>query len=396
MGAVAAGMNNPLGDALVVEMEDLFAKVEVFDKGRSACAEAAGLNAFVKTSGGKGLHVCAPLRPSARWPAAKAFCKAIADAMAKDSPDQYVSTITKSKRRGKILIDYLRNQRGMTAVAPYSTRARPGTAVSMPLAVLQRHASQVVTVEMEKVEDIEGEAVVASRAEIGLEGGKIGCAGPGLHHELAVDQRRADRQGSKGGDHGLAELLRPVQSAAGKQLHPPGLDARLQPVAVELDLVQPAIAGRRRGGERRQRRWQEIGQLALAHALEAGGTGRFRFLRFRCLLCFRGFADASCLRGQAGFLPGDVSNLSAGLDRFRPFAEQVVLAFRDGERVVALDQQPVLALFAGLSVRFTPEEIGELNASVAAIEVRGQRLPDAVLAFSNVESAREEVEKRPQ
>lgn len=96
--------------------------------------EAAGLNAFVKTSGGKGLHVCAPLKPSARWPAVKAFCKGIADSMAKDNPDKYVATITKSKRRGKILIDYLRNQRGMTAVAPYSTRARPGAAVSMPLA----------------------------------------------------------------------------------------------------------------------------------------------------------------------------------------------------------------------------------------------------------------------
>ncbi|MDX3974247.1 DNA ligase D [Shinella sp.] len=96
--------------------------------------EAAGLNAFVKTSGGKGLHVVAPLKPSAQWPAVKAFCKGIADAMAKDSPENYVSTITKSKRGGKILIDYLRNQRGMTAVAPYSTRARPGAAVSMPLA----------------------------------------------------------------------------------------------------------------------------------------------------------------------------------------------------------------------------------------------------------------------
>ncbi|MCX8293011.1 DNA ligase D [Phyllobacterium sp. 0TCS1.6A] len=95
--------------------------------------ERAGLNAFLKTSGGKGLHVVAPLKPKADWPQVKEFTKAIADSMAADTPDKYVSTITKSKRRGKILIDYLRNQRGATAVAPYSTRARPGAAVSMPL-----------------------------------------------------------------------------------------------------------------------------------------------------------------------------------------------------------------------------------------------------------------------
>ncbi|MBN8954322.1 MULTISPECIES: DNA ligase D [unclassified Rhizobium] len=93
----------------------------------------AGLVPFVKTSGGKGLHVVCPLVAKAEWPAVKAFTKGIADAMAADAPDRYVSTITKSKRRGKILIDYLRNQRGSTAVAPYSTRARPGAAVSMPL-----------------------------------------------------------------------------------------------------------------------------------------------------------------------------------------------------------------------------------------------------------------------
>jgi len=96
--------------------------------------KGAALVAFVKTSGGKGLHVVAPVKPKAEWPAAKAFAKSIADAMAADSPDRFVSTIPKAKRHGKILIDYLRNQRGMTAVAPYSTRARPGAPVSMPVA----------------------------------------------------------------------------------------------------------------------------------------------------------------------------------------------------------------------------------------------------------------------
>ncbi len=96
--------------------------------------EKHGLTTFVKTSGGKGLHVVVPLKPKANWDSLKTFTKSIADEMAADSPDRYVSTISKAKRNGKILIDYLRNQRGMTAVAPYSPRARPGAAVSMPLA----------------------------------------------------------------------------------------------------------------------------------------------------------------------------------------------------------------------------------------------------------------------
>ncbi|WP_336802089.1 DNA ligase D [Kaistia sp. MMO-174] len=107
--------------------------IEAAQEVRQRLADA-GLAAFVKTSGGKGLHVVAPLKPKAEWPEIKAFTKGLADAMASDSPDHYVATITKAKRPGKILIDYLRNQRGQTAVAPYSTRARAGAPVSAPLA----------------------------------------------------------------------------------------------------------------------------------------------------------------------------------------------------------------------------------------------------------------------
>ena len=93
-----------------------------------------GLASFVKTSGGKGLHVVSPLKPKADWTAVKAFTKAMAQAMARDDPAHYVATVSKAKRRGKILIDYLRNQRSVTAVAAYSTRARPGAPVSTPIA----------------------------------------------------------------------------------------------------------------------------------------------------------------------------------------------------------------------------------------------------------------------
>ncbi|KEA08748.1 non-homologous end-joining DNA ligase [Rhizobium rhizogenes] len=96
--------------------------------------EEMGLASFVKTSGGKGLHVVAPLKPKATWPDVKAAAEAIAHGMSADSPEEYLSVAAKTKRAGHIFIDYLRNGRGNTAVAPYSARARPGAAISMPLA----------------------------------------------------------------------------------------------------------------------------------------------------------------------------------------------------------------------------------------------------------------------
>ena len=95
--------------------------------------EAMGLTSFVKTTGGKGLHVVVPVEPVTAWSAAKAFAKGLAERMATDSPDLYLSRISKAEREGRIFIDYLRNDPTSTAVGPYSTRARPGAPVAMPL-----------------------------------------------------------------------------------------------------------------------------------------------------------------------------------------------------------------------------------------------------------------------
>jgi bifunctional non-homologous end joining protein LigD len=95
--------------------------------------EQIGLVSYLRTSGGKGLHVVVPLNPGCDWELVKRFARGVAEALAQSSPERYVVTSTKSKREGRIFIDYLRNGRGATSVASWSLRARPGAPAAVPL-----------------------------------------------------------------------------------------------------------------------------------------------------------------------------------------------------------------------------------------------------------------------
>ena len=92
-----------------------------------------GLASFPMLSGGKGVHVIVPLSPDAQWPAVKSFADRFARALATAEPDRFVATMSKAKRKGRIFIDWLRNERGSTAVMPYSARARSGAPVAVPV-----------------------------------------------------------------------------------------------------------------------------------------------------------------------------------------------------------------------------------------------------------------------
>jgi len=95
--------------------------------------ETLGLESFPKTTGGKGLHVVVPIVPRAGWKACLEFSRALAEAIERHDPDQYTTAFAKTGRERKILIDYLRNNRTNTSVSAFSTRAREGAPVSMPI-----------------------------------------------------------------------------------------------------------------------------------------------------------------------------------------------------------------------------------------------------------------------
>jgi bifunctional non-homologous end joining protein LigD len=92
-----------------------------------------GLESFLKTTGGKGLHVVVPITPEGDWDDVKEFARDVAVTFEKQSPEMFTANMSKKKRTGRIFLDYLRNGRGATAIAPYSTRAKAGATVSIPL-----------------------------------------------------------------------------------------------------------------------------------------------------------------------------------------------------------------------------------------------------------------------
>jgi bifunctional non-homologous end joining protein LigD len=110
-----------------------FAMVKEAAKDLRDRLQKIGLKSFPMVTGGKGVHVVVPLARKHSWDQHRAFAEALARVMADEEPERFVAKMSKAKRRGKIFIDYLRNQRGSTAIAPFSTRARKGAYVALPV-----------------------------------------------------------------------------------------------------------------------------------------------------------------------------------------------------------------------------------------------------------------------
>ncbi len=110
-----------------------FSRVAAAARRVRALLAGRGLESFVKTTGGKGLHVCVPLAPEQGWDELAEFTRAVAQRLARDEPGTFTANLLKSHRKGKVYVDYLRNVRGANAVGAFSTRAREGAPVSVPV-----------------------------------------------------------------------------------------------------------------------------------------------------------------------------------------------------------------------------------------------------------------------
>ena len=135
-GSKVAKVENP--DRLVFDLDpDVgldFAKVKEAAVRLRGLLEDLGLKSFPLLSGGKGIHVVVPLDASKDWPAVKSFAERFSRAIAEAEPEMFTANIRKAQRKGRIFLDWLRNQRGATAVMPYSARAREGAPVAAPVA----------------------------------------------------------------------------------------------------------------------------------------------------------------------------------------------------------------------------------------------------------------------
>ena len=134
-GSRAADLERP--DRLVIDLDpDEALGFEAVKKGALLVRDrlkALGLDSRPMVTGGKGVHVVVALEPRATWPEVKAWARAFAESIAAADPANFVATMSKAKRTGRIFIDWLRNQRGATAVMPWSVRARPGAGVAVPV-----------------------------------------------------------------------------------------------------------------------------------------------------------------------------------------------------------------------------------------------------------------------
>lgn len=134
--STTADLEHPDRVVIDIDPDEALPWAAVVDAARSvreALAEHA-LESFVKTTGGKGLHVVAPIVPERDWDGVAAFARDLCETLAADEPKRFVATMSKAARKGRLFLDWLRNVRGATSVAAYSTRARPMATVSTPLA----------------------------------------------------------------------------------------------------------------------------------------------------------------------------------------------------------------------------------------------------------------------